>query len=335
MGIATYAGLIGALLPSTLAASAADNQSVPVAVASPSQAPTASAPASDSPGAISIYDYWRDQSDRMTVPVSIKGTGPYRFVVDTGAERTVISHELATQLQLGPGRSTIMSSMTEAREVPTVVIPALEINRKLNARGINAPAMLRANLGAEGMLGVDSLKDQRVTFDFRKQTMAVTPSSAFEPYDPDTIVVTARSRFGTLVLVDASVEREKVWVIVDTGSQVTIGNEALRAKLQRHRKIILLRPIQMMSVTGGLITADYTTVKSMKLGGVDFKDLPMAFSDVHPFHKLNLIDRPAILLGMDSLRLFQRVSVDFKTRKVKLLAPGSISLDPEISSVTR
>ena len=41
--------------------------------------------------------YDADTTTRMTVPVSIGGEGPYRFVVDTGAERTVsqtLAHEL-------------------------------------------------------------------------------------------------------------------------------------------------------------------------------------------------------------------------------------------------
>lgn len=49
----------------------------------------------------------------------------------------------------------------------------------------------------------------------------------------------------------------------------------------------------------------------------------MAFADVHPFKKLGLMDRPALLLGMDALRLFERVSVDFPNRRVRLLPPGS------------
>ena len=31
----------------------------------------------------------RDDGDRMTVAVSVSGKGPYRFLVDTGSERTV------------------------------------------------------------------------------------------------------------------------------------------------------------------------------------------------------------------------------------------------------
>ena len=44
-----------------------------------------------------------DGYDRMTVPVRLQGTGPYRFLVDTGADRTAISRDLATRLKLYTG----------------------------------------------------------------------------------------------------------------------------------------------------------------------------------------------------------------------------------------
>jgi hypothetical protein len=34
------------------------------------------------------------------------------------------------------------------------------------------------------------------------------------------------------------------------------------------------------------------------------------------------MDRPALLLGMDALMLFDRVSVDFAKREVRMLRPG-------------
>ena len=38
--------------------------------------------------------------DRMTVPVLLSGSGPFRFLVDTGADRTAISRQLASRLNL-------------------------------------------------------------------------------------------------------------------------------------------------------------------------------------------------------------------------------------------
>ena len=65
----------------------------------------------------------RDIGDRMTVSVSVSGQGPYRFLVDTGAERTVISRELAHRLRLEDGKDAILHSVMGANDVNTVPFP--------------------------------------------------------------------------------------------------------------------------------------------------------------------------------------------------------------------
>src|SRR5665213_3643173 len=40
---------------------------------------------------------------RMTAPININGSGPFGFVVDTGANQSVVSEELAAQLGLVQG----------------------------------------------------------------------------------------------------------------------------------------------------------------------------------------------------------------------------------------
>jgi predicted aspartyl protease len=280
------------------------------------------AAASDGEGGI-VLGYGEDRHERMTVPVSIGGRGPYRFIVDTGAERTSIAEELAADLKLGLGTRARLHSMTEVSQIQTVLIPALEVGGR-SIRDINAPALERRNIGAEGILGVDTLQTQRVSFDFSRQEMTVTNSRKREEIWPeDTIVVTAKNRLGHLVMVDASVDGEKVWVVLDTGAQTTVANSVLRRKLERHGKLLRTWPIELQSVTGGRMPADQSMVKKIRLGGVDINNMPVAFADVHPFRKLGLMNRPALLLGMDALRLFERVSVDFPNRRVRLLPAGS------------
>ena len=277
--------------------------------------------------------YENDAYQRMTVPVSVEGRGPYSFIVDTGAERTVIARELAQVLELGDGVKARMHSMSEVSQVQTVIIRALRVGGR-SVRDIHAPALERRNIGAEGILGVDSLQSQRVSFDFARQEMSVMPSRKRDRQWPaDTIVVSARNKFGYLVLVDASVDGQKVWVILDTGSETTIANGALRRKLERKRGFAETWPIEMTSVTGGKVTADQTFVKRMRLGGIDINNMPMAFSDVHPFRKLELMDRPAVLLGMDALKLFERVSVDFANREVRLLPVGRSPFPNQLGTV--
>lgn len=261
---------------------------------------------------------------RMTVPIRIDGSGPHPFVVDTGAERTVISNELARKLGLGPGRPVRMHSMTGVNQVATAIIPHLQMSRK-SMSGIHAPLLRETFIGASGILGTDTLASQRVEFDFSRQTMAIAPSRMTRRREePGTIVVTARSRFGRLILVDADLEGEKVIVVLDTGSDITIGNEALRRRLADKGKLKPTRPIPLISVTGGTFSADYTQIDRMRLGNVTISQMPIGFAEVHPFKQLDLSDRPAMLLGMDALELFARVSIDFPGKRVSfLLANGS------------
>lgn len=289
------------------------------------QAPPAPLPG-DQPEEGTVLGTGEDGWARMTVPVNIGKNGPYDFVVDTGAERTSIAQELARDLRLGLGNRATLHSMTEVSRIQTVLIPALEVGGR-RVRDIHAPALQRRYIGAEGILGVDTLQSQRVSFDFIRQQMTVMNSHRPEEYWPaDTIVVTARNRLGHLVLVDASVEGQKVWVILDTGAQTTVANNVLRRKLEQKGRLRATTPIMLQSVTGGQMLADQTVVKRIRLGGIDINDMPIAFADVHPFAKLGLTEKPAVLLGMDALRLFDRVSVDFPNRRVRLLGGSRSAL---------
>ena len=274
-------------------------------------------------GAAETLELGRDRDERMTVPVNIAGHGPFDFVVDTGSERTVVSRELATRLALGPGATATVHSMTEVSQIPTVVVQGLRVGQR-TMEDIQAPALARVNLGAAGMLGVDTLQTQRVIFDFQNRNMTIMPSRRADQHWPaGTIVVTARSRFGRLMLIDASIDRQRVWVIIDTGSEISVGNMALRRALEQRHRLGPTAPITMISVTGGRITAEYSIARQMRIGDADINFMPIAFADVHPFRQLDLMDRPAILLGMDALQLFRRVSVDFANRRVRLLTPES------------
>lgn len=264
-----------------------------------------------------------DGADRMTVPVSVSGRGPYNFLVDTGAERTVISRELASQLRLSSGRSAILHSVMGANDVNTVHIPNLKVSSNVISV-VDAPSLGAANIGADGMLGIDSLKSQRVLFDFKAKTMSITPSNQpLERMDGDTIVVRARSRNGRLIFTQAKIDGRKVTVIVDTGSQVSLANLALQRALTKRGHSLLPQTVTIESVTGEQMSAGVTRVPEIELGGVKLRDLSIAFADAHIFRQLDLEDRPALLLGMNALRAFDRISIDFAAKKVRFVLPGT------------
>ncbi len=266
----------------------------------------------------------RDLDSRLTVPVTINGGGPYHFVVDTGAERTVISRELARELTLAPSSPVTLLSITGTDQVDTAIVPDLKLtSSRSRLSDLQAPILSEYHLGAPGMLGIDSLQTKRVVMDFHKMRMSISDAPRAAIVDTDEIVVTARRRLGQLILVDADADGQKIAVIIDTGSAVTIGNAMLRKKLAERGRLGLSRPISITSVTGGQTPADYTQVDRIRIGGVTMTDMPVAFADVQIFHRLGLDRKPALLLGMDALRLFDRVSIDFANRNVRFILKGN------------
>ena len=235
---------------------------------------------------------------RMTVPVRIAGSGPHRFIIDTGAQRTVISRELAAELGLPRGRDVRVVAMTGKADVGTVLISSLSVSSFAGSR-IEAPALDRRHMGALGILGIDSLQGHAVAIDFDTETMLVSPSTRRSrrrrATAPGEIVIQAKSLFGQLVVTDADFRGTKVRVILDTGAEVSMGNEALRRRVARAHKG--MQDIELISVLGGKMVAGYTQVPQVKIGSITFENLPIAFSASAPFKEWGLEDRPALLRG--------------------------------------
>jgi len=260
---------------------------------------------------------------RLTVPVVLGAAGPYPFIIDTGAERTVVSRELAHVLGLVAGPTVNLTSMTGRSKVSTVVVPDLTIPAVGKSQRIEAPALASENLGAAGLLGLDTLSGHEVMIDFEANQMAVRPASKRRANDasrdPDEIVVQARSKFGQLIVTEAFVGNSRIRVVIDTGSEVSMGNSALRKRVRIKQGSI--QPVMLTSVTGGKTVADYTLVPAVRIGAVQFDAVPIAFADVAPFERFGLTKQPALLLGMDALRSFRRVEIDFPNRQVRFLMP--------------
>ncbi|OYY70616.1 retroviral-like aspartic protease family protein [Sphingomonas sp. 28-63-12] len=263
-----------------------------------------------------------DIPGRLTVAVTIGGAGPYPFTIDTGAERTVISRELARLLGLAHGRTVRVTAMTGLTTVNTAIIPSLRVST-IDTDRIEAPIFNGYDLGAPGLLGLDSLKGRAVKIDFDTKQMTVRAAGRRARRDadlPGEIVIRAKSLFGQLVVTDASFRGQQVRVVLDTGSAVTVGNLALRRKIST--PAAGLQAIALTSVTGDSLAADYTQIGQVRLGTVTFDNLPVAFADAAPFARFGLIRRPALLLGMDALRQFRRVDIDFANREVRLALPA-------------
>ncbi len=277
------------------------------------------APASDAP-TTEVIAMDKDKSDRMTVPVHIDGKGPYEFVIDTGAQRTVMGDNIVFRLALEAEKPATLVSIAGISQVDMVYVPRLTFGSK-HFDGLISPVLLSRDIGADGIIGLDSLQDQRILFDFRKKQLSVEDAKVqYESLGSREIVVTARKKSGQLIFTDATIAGIKVNVVIDTGGQVSVGNQMLQRKLRQRAKDTGDEST-LIAVTGEKLAVEAGIAKNFRMDRVEFDQLPMVFADAPPFESLGLKDRPALLLGMDILRKFDQIAIDFKSRKIYLLLP--------------
>ncbi|WP_242149136.1 aspartyl protease family protein [Sphingomonas sp. BAUL-RG-20F-R05-02] len=256
---------------------------------------------------------------RLTLPVAVNGVGPFRFVVDSGADRSVVGLRLAARLRLRPEGCLRLHGMAATTLVPAVHLDSLDWGGG-QIENVSTPALPDEAIGADGLLGIDALAGRRLKLDFEARAITVEDPQRRETTpagEPGDIVVTARRQHGQLILTAATSSGVKMLAVIDTGAEVTVGNSALRARVLARKQPLEPHPVDLISVTGDRLIADLVTIPDLSIGGLRIRDLPVAFVDAPPFALFGLSDKPAVLLGTDVLQAFRRVSLDFRRRKVR------------------
>ena len=263
--------------------------------------------------------------DRVSIPIHIGGRGPWNFIVDTGSQRTVISRDLADQLALPARRPVTIVSMAGRSEARTVALPRLGYGKEMIDE-IEAPVLEADHLGAAGLLGLDSLHAKRLLLNFRTGRMEIGASRP-SWRDPNAIIVEARRRKGQLILLHSDANGLKVNIILDTGTHLSVGNLALRDKLIRKKRAPSMSEVSLISVTGETLTGQLGRIGKIRMGPISLTDLPVMFADAQPFRELGLSDKPTLLLGIQALKMFDRVAIDFGRGKIDFLMPDASALD--------
>lgn len=280
--------------------------------------------AEQTPPIVDIIAMQIERYRRMTVPVTIMGEGPFNFMVDTGAQATVLSRALADQLQLMDRAPATLVGMASRRPVETTMVPEFRLGER-NMTIRTAPLVEGTNIGgADGILGLDSLQDQRVLLDFHDGEMHVSDSLGSQGARGFDIVVRARERLGQLIIHQAEIDGIDVDVIVDTGAQGSVGNLALRDRMRRRQQV---GNAVMTDVNGVRISGEARLARKLELGSAVVNNIVISFAESPTFAALGLSDRPAMILGMSELRLFRRVAIDFRSSRVLFDLPRGAQLE--------
>lgn len=256
-----------------------------------------------------------EKGSRLFIEVQIDGRGPYRFLVDSGADRSVVGLGVADQLHLPPGSTAKLQGMAGSSMVQLVLVDRMNVGTSV-ITDLAMPALPERYLGAQGLIGIDALTDQRLMMDFEQKTITVQDSRTQAPTLDGDIVVTARRERGQLILTQVVIGGRGIFAVIDTGSDLTIGNMTLKKRIFGSREPPST-PVKVMSVTGQQLVANLVTLPELRIGGMTLSNVQVAFVDAAPFALFGLSRQPALLLGTDVLQSFKRLSLDFRRRKVR------------------
>lgn len=271
--------------------------------------------------ATEILALQEERNKRLTVPVLIEGAGPYNFMIDTGSQATAVTHEINESLSLNPKGTATLVGMASTRNVDLVEVGSLKVGSH-EVFDLVSPVLNKTHVGADGIIGLDSLQDFRVLIDFRDESIAVEDvtklKNARRGFE---IVVRARPQLGQLLITDAMVEGVKATVIIDTGAQASLANNALKDRIRAKRA----QEVITTDVNGAELVGELSYVRSLTIEGLSLKNVPLAFADAPAFEALGLKDKPVLSLGMSHLKMFDRVAIDFSNQRILFDVPRNIA----------
>jgi predicted aspartyl protease len=257
----------------------------------------------------------RDHVGRVVAAVTIDGKGPFRFIIDTGANQSTISPKLASVLGLAPSANDQIriAGVTGTEIVPSVPIASLRAGALVIEHShfpvIGSPIMT----GADGILGAAGLAEDSLLVDFRRNTVVIRSAEAAAiPLGFTTVGATRLS--GGLLSVPGAVGGVPVDAIIDTGSPRTLGNIALYRALYSRSKVA--RKTTVYGVTKQVRRGDARMAPSIDLGAILVGNAVLVYGDFPIFEVWSLTERPAIIVGMDVLGTVDAFAIDFRHAEI-------------------
>lgn len=261
----------------------------------------------------------RDRIGRIWAPVHVNGKGPFRLVLDTGASHSALTAGVIEELgiTLDPSRTAMLRGATGSVQVPIVPIESLEVGDLL-MEPKRLPIVPDALGGAEGVLGTEGLANKRIHIDFRRDSITIMRSKNERAAGGFSTIPVKLMR-GRLLVVEAYLGGVPVKAVIDTGGQVTLGNEALRVALAEHRrKYQTINPDEVTGATLDVQTGNRVSTPSLAMGEILVRNAAMTFADFAIFEHWKMTKEPAMLVGMDVLGLLDTLIIDYRRRELQV-----------------
>ncbi len=258
----------------------------------------------------------RDRIGRIWAPVFLDGQGPFRLVLDTGANRSAIIGRVADQLGYRgrTDRQVRVRGVTGTAIVPVARVGRMEIGDLLLAP-VDLPIVLDVFGGADGVLGNEGLLDKRIVIDFRRDLITVKRSRR-EPPPPGFVTLPITFLRDRLPSIDVMIVRVRAKAIIDTGAPDSLANTALFEALKRSLKEA--PDTEIIGVTLDVQRGNRVRLPTMVMDSVRVSGATVTVGDVQIWQYWRLTREPAIMLGMDVLGVMDQLIIDYRTRQLHL-----------------
>lgn len=256
----------------------------------------------------------RDRIGRVWAPVYINGQGPFRLVLDTGANRTAVIPALASRIGT-PVESNMVKllGVTGSSVVPIIQVDSIEVGDLwLGDRKVAVVPDVFG--GAEGVLGADGLSDKRIHIDFKNDQISIRRSTGVVP-SLGLTRIPVKIRHGHLLMFDMRLAGVRTRAMLDTGAQTTIGNKSLRAALAKRSQG---DPDTIIGVTLDEQQGETFFVRAVSMGDLTVSGMRVTFGDIYIFDAWKMTEDPALLIGMDIIGLLDTLIIDYKRRELHL-----------------
>ena len=257
----------------------------------------------------------RDRIGRIWAPVLIDGKGPYRMVLDTGANHSALAARAALSLGGHPINTTLVTGFTGSATVPTLHVSRLEVGDLLFG-ATDLPVLPDVFGGAQGVLGYEGLRNKRIYADFTRDQLEITLSHGQVARHDFTVIPLTMIK-GGLLCADVHVGSVRAKAIIDTGAEGTIGNLALRDALARHRPGNAARE-DIVGVSLDVQTGDNMLAPNIDFGRMRLRGAHIIFGDMYLFRHWQLTDEPTLMIGMDLLGSFDVLIIDYSRHEMQV-----------------
>lgn len=222
-----------------------------------------------------------EEQSLILVPVTVNGSGPYDFLLDTGCTKTIVDRKLAGELALPQARGANVVGVFAASKMTAVHVNALSVGGVSVVEGDVLVADRAATITdkVRGVLGEDFLHNFDLLIDYRHRVIRIGPAhgSLAEALAGEHLPLQTNSTFHgkpthNRVIVSGSIQEEEevtLSLLLDSGAgQLTLFKENL-CPTKSHSKSIWTGNFGRWSS----IRAKVCELSALSLGQTSISDL--------------------------------------------------------------